>query len=435
MHKTRIAIIGSGISGLTAAHYLHSQCDIEIFEKNDYVGGHTHTHDVQVAGKTYPVNTGFIVYNDWVYKNFNKILASLDVEREPTKMSFSVRDENSGLEYCGNTIDSLFAQRKNLISPSFHKMVLDILRFNRVSQQDLERNRLSETLTLRDYFEQHKFGKNFINQYIVPMGAAIWSSGEAKMLDFPALFFIRFFKNHGLLSVTNRPQWYVLKGGSRSYIEPLIEPFKHKIHLNSNIRTVKRFEEHVTLLFDNGDTKTFDEVIFACHSDQALALLNDPTNTEKDILSSIPYAKNEVVLHTDERLLPTRKKAWGAWNYHLTGDQEKLPALTYNMNILQNFQQAPVTFCVTLNNSQAIDPDKIIARFEYDHPIFGQGSVSSQARYHDIGNKNQTHFCGAYWFNGFHEDGVNSALRVVEDITKRIRARTENPEQVENVLA
>lgn len=416
MTRKRIAIIGGGISGLTAAHYLHQDFDIELYEYNDYIGGHTNTEDIVVEGKTYPVNTGFIVYNDWVYHNFNKLMAPLDVRRIPTEMSFSVHDEVTGLEYNGHNIDTLFAQRRNFASPKFYKMIRDILKFNKESLADLAAGNLDEETTLREYFARKGLGKMFIEKYIVPMGAAIWSSGEADMLDFPVLFFVRFFKNHGLLSVKDRPQWYVLDGGSRSYIEPLTAPFKDKLHTNARIAAVSRTVKGADLIFENGDAQQFDEVIFACHSDQALALLVDASKDETDILSGIPYSKNEVVLHTDESLLPKRKKAWAAWNYHLGADKTKPASLTYNMNILQRFDNAPVTFCVTLNRTELIDPEKIIKTFSYGHPIFNKGSIAAQARYHEIGNKRHTHFCGAYWFNGFHEDGVNSALRVVHDV-------------------
>lgn len=431
MNKKRIAIIGGGISGLTAARYLHSDFNIRVFEANDYIGGHTHTHDVHINGRHFPVNTGFIVYNDWVYHNFNKLIEPLNLKRIPTEMSFSVTDEVTGLEYNGHNLDTLFAQRRNLASPKFYKMIRDILRFNEQSLKDLEAGKLDDSLTLKDYFQQLKMGQMFIDKYIVPMGAAIWSSGEADMLDFPALFFVRFFKNHGLLSVKERPQWYVLDQGSRAYVEPMIEPFKDQIETNSRITQVRRNEQQVTLSFENQADEIFDEVIFACHSDQALALLETPTSAETSILSALPYSKNEVVLHTDERLLPKRKKAWAAWNYHLGADKTAPASLTYNMNILQRFEDAPVTFCVTLNRTEKIDPDKIIAKFQYGHPIFSKGSVAAQQRYQEIGNRNRTHFCGAYWFNGFHEDGVNSALRVVEDLRQSLTTTSPTRHEIE----
>ncbi|MEX0622427.1 MAG: FAD-dependent oxidoreductase [Saccharospirillum sp.] len=411
----RIAIIGTGIAGLTTARMLHPHHDIQVFEQNDYIGGHTHTRDVTIDGRTWGVNTGFIVYNDWVYHNFNKLMAPLAVEREPTEMSFSVRDDATGLEYNGHNLDTLFAQRRNLVNPRFLGMVRDILRFNKESLEDLEAGNLTPELTLGDYFRHKGFGNTFIRKYIVPMGAAIWSSGETEMEAFPALFFVRFFKNHGLLSVKHRPQWYVIRGGSRSYVAPLIEPFKDKVHLNRGVTRVERDAEGVTLTFNDGQTERFDQVVFACHSDQALTMLASPTENEQQILGALPYSNNEVVLHTDDTLLPKNKKAWAAWNYHIPRNPSEAVGLTYNMNLLQNFSDAPVTFCVTLNRAADIDPAKVIDRFSYAHPVFTKAGMEAQNRYHDIGNQHRTHFCGAYWFNGFHEDGVNSALRVVAD--------------------
>ncbi|MDN3649798.1 FAD-dependent oxidoreductase [Reinekea marina] len=416
MSRKKIAIIGSGISGLTAAAKLHPNHDIHVFEANDIIGGHTHTEQVEIEGKTYGINTGFIVYNDWVYKNFNELMAPLNLKRVPTEMSFSIKDDITGLEYNGHNLDTLFAQRRNLFSPKFYKMIKDILKFNRESIADYNANAIDESLTLAEYFNQKNLGKMFINKYIIPMGAAIWSSGEADMMNFPALFFIRFFKNHGLLSIKDRPQWYTLEGGSAAYLEPLSRPFKDKITTSARIKTVIRKADSVELVMENNNKITFDEVVFACHSDQALALLDQPSQAETEILGAIPYTPNEVILHTDESLLPKRRKAWAAWNYHLGIDNKAPASLTYNMNMLQSIEDAPVTFCVTLNRTQLIDPSKIIGRYQYDHPVFGPKTEGAQARYHEIGNQQRTHFCGAYWFNGFHEDGVNSALRVVQDI-------------------
>lgn len=412
----RIAIIGSGIAGLTTARLLHEHYDIEVYEQNDYLGGHTHTLDVDIDGRIYPVNTGFIVYNDWVYHNFNKLMAPLGVRREATEMSFSVRDDATGLEYNGHNLDTLFAQRKNLINPRFLGMIKDILRFNKESQADLDAGRLSPELTLGEYFRERGYGRAFVRHYIIPMGAAIWSSGEADMEAFPALFFVRFFKNHGLLSVKDRPQWYVLSGGSRAYIEPLIEPFRERVHTQHGVTRVERDAEGVTLHFYNGHEERFDQVVFACHSDQALAMLAEPSADEQAILGALPYSQNEVVLHTDDSLLPRNRKAWAAWNYHLPERPDEAVGLTYNMNILQNFHDAPVTFCVTLNRTDRIAPNTIIERFNYAHPVFSRAGIDAQQSYHRIGNHNRSHFCGAYWFNGFHEDGVNSALRVVRDL-------------------
>jgi predicted NAD/FAD-binding protein len=430
MNRKKIAIIGAGISGLTAASKLHPTHDVHVFEFNEQIGGHTHTETVNIDGNDYAINTGFIVYNDWVYENFNKLMEPLNLKRIATEMSFSIKDEVSGLEYNGHNLDSLFAQRRNLLSPKFYKMIRDILKFNKESLEDYQANNIPDSLTLKEYFKIKNLGEMFINKYIIPMGAAIWSSGEADMLNFPALFFIRFFKNHGLLSVKNRPQWYTLEGGSAAYLKPLSEPFKDKITTSARIKSVIRLDDQVEVKMDDNSVQTFDQVIFACHSDQALQLLDKPTQKEFEILGAIPYTNNEVVLHTDESLLPKRKKAWAAWNYHLGKDKSLPASLTYNMNILQKIDNAPVTFCVTLNRTHLIDPKKIINKYQYAHPVFGPLTEQAQARYHEIGNQNNTHFCGAYWFNGFHEDGVNSALRVIEDINNQRLTETEPSEQV-----
>jgi predicted NAD/FAD-binding protein len=420
MSKPRIAIIGAGIAGLTVARKIHQDFDIKVFESNDYIGGHTHTEFVERSGKVYPVNTGFIVYNDRVYKNFNELLEPLNISRQATEMSFSVSHESGGIEYNGHNLNTLFAQRRNLFSLSFHRMIRDILRFNKQSINDLEHGKLPESLTLGDYLIENRYSKAFIDQYIIPMGSAIWSSGEADMMKFPALFFVRFFNNHGLLSIKNRPQWYTLVNGSSSYIKPLIRPFEDRVETGADITSVIRRADGVTLVMANGTREQFDEVVFACHSDQALALLEQPTQQEKSILGAIPYAQNDVTLHTDEKLLPKNKRAWAAWNYHLSADKDQPAGLTYNMNILQNFNDAPVTFCVTLNRNSMIDPDKIISQYQYAHPVFSLGSLDAQKRYYEIGNSNRTHFCGAYWFDGFHEDGVNSGLRVAKDLMTRL---------------
>ena len=410
--RKQIAVIGAGISGLTAAYLLNPHHGIQVFEANDYIGGHTHTESVALNGVTYPVNTGFIVFNDWTYPNFNRLLKHLGVVRQPTDMSFSVRCDRTGLEYCGSSLNTLFAQRRNLIRPSFLWMVADILRFFKQAQQDMPRLELSMELSLQQYLQQQCYGKAFIQHYILPMGAAIWSASPAQILQFPAYFFIRFFHNHGLLSLKNRPQWYVFSQGSQAYIPALTRSFKQHIHVSTAIKRVERFADYVQLTDQHQRQYRFDEVIFACHSDQALQLLAQPTELECNLLAAMPYAENEVVLHTDTRLLPKSKRAWAAWNYHLHSDASAPAAVTYNMNRLQNFTTAPETFCVTLNNTGAIDPQKIIRTYRYSHPQFSVDSQVAQMHFKQISQQQHTHYCGAYWFNGFHEDGVNSAIRV-----------------------
>jgi len=413
MEKQNIAVIGSGIAGLTSAYLLSRKHEVSVFEANDYLGGHTHTKQVTLGDKIYPVNTGFIVFNDWTYPNFIKLMDQLGVESEASDMSFSVKDENTGLEYNGTSLNSLFAQRINLIRPSFLRMVKDILRFNKQTVEGLEKGTISENQTLGEFVTEHGYSKQFVHHYIVPMGSAIWSASVDVMMDFPLKFFLQFFNNHGMLSVDERPQWRVLKNGSQSYIKPITEPYAERIYLNSPVSKVVRFDDKVVLTV-NGVDKEFDQVIFACHSDQALGMLQDPTPLEDEILSAIPYQDNDVVLHTDAKLMPKRKLAWASWNYHIPQRKTETAMVTYNMNMLQNFHDAPETILVTLNRSAEIDPNKIIAKYNYAHPVFTMDGIRAQNRHHEINGKNRSHFCGAYWFNGFHEDGVNSALRVVE---------------------
>jgi predicted NAD/FAD-binding protein len=406
----KIAIIGSGISGLTAAYLLNRNHQISVFEASDWVGGHTHTVDVQVDGRLYAIDTGFIVFNNWTYPNFIKLLDQLGVAYQPTEMSFSVCDPESGLEYNGNTLNSLFAQRSNLLSPVFWGMLRDILRFNREAVNDLEQGRIASDVSLGNYLEQHGYGQRFIEHYIVPMGAAIWSMSLADMLNFPLQFFLRFFKNHGLLSVSNRPQWQVIKGGSSNYVAPLCASFAEHIRLQCPVQRVERDATGVTVYSANGSER-FDKVVFACHSDQALKMLAEPSAAEQQILGALPYADNDVVLHTDTRLLPKRPLAWASWNYRLGGPANQPAALTYDMNILQGIT-SPSTFCVSLNQTAAIEPSKILARYTYAHPQYSLAGVAAQARWEELLGANHSYFCGAYWANGFHEDGVVSGLRV-----------------------
>jgi predicted NAD/FAD-binding protein len=412
--RQKIAVIGAGISGLLSAYLLNREHDVTLFEANQYLGGHTHSKTVQSGGKTYHVNTGFIVFNDWTYPNFIKLMDQIGVVSEDSEMSFSVRDENTALEYNGTSLNSLFAQRSNLFKPSFWFMIKDILRFNKQTVEMVKNDTIPEGLTLGDFVKEHNYGDHFVNHYVVPMGAAIWSASVDVMMEFPLQFFLKFFNNHGMLSVDNRPQWRVVSNGSQSYVEPLIQSFKDNIHLNTPIASVKRSAENVIVKTISGDEIEFDQVVFACHSDQALGMLDDPTQAENDILGAIPYQRNEVVLHTDRRLMPKRKLAWAAWNYHIPQRLSEYAMVTYHMNALQNLDDAPDDFMVTLNRTAEIAPGKIIDKYDYAHPVFTMDGIAAQQRHSEINNKNRSHFCGAYWFNGFHEDGVNSALRVAK---------------------
>ncbi|QFT20999.1 protoporphyrinogen oxidase [Pseudomonas sp. THAF187a] len=406
----KIAIVGSGIAGLTCAYLLNRKHDIQVFEAGDWIGGHTHTVDVQVEGRRYAIDTGFIVFNDWTYPNFIRLLGQVGVAFKPTEMSFSVSDPSSGVEYNGHDLNSLFAQRSNLWSPAFWGMLRDILRFNRQSLDDLASDRIDADTTLGEYLQRNGYGRRFIEHYIVPMGSAIWSMSLADTLGFPLQFFVRFCKNHGLLSVSERPTWQVIEGGSRSYVAPLTASFAERIRLNCPVSRVVRDDNGVTLHSAAGEER-FDKVVFACHSDQALALLDQASTAERDILGALPYASNDVVLHTDTRLLPERPLAWASWNYRLGGPSDQPAAVTYNMNILQGIDSA-TTFCVSLNQSAAIDPGKILARFRYAHPQYSLAGTAAQARWQELQGAQHSYFCGAYWANGFHEDAVVSALRV-----------------------
>lgn len=409
--RQRIAVIGAGVSGLTAAWLLAEKHDVQIFEAADYAGGHTNTEQVEAGGRTWPVNTGFIVFNDWTYPNFIKLMDRLGVASEVSDMSFSVDCSTTGLQYNGTSLNTLFAQRRNLFNLPFLKMVREILRFNKETRADLQAGAISNEETLGEYLNRNGYSRYFRNYYIVPMGAAIWSAPEIVLEQFPIRFFLQFFNNHGMLSVDDRPTWRVISGGSAQYVSKMMDRLGEATHLNNPVERVSRDDTGVTVLV-KGESHRFDQVVFACHSDQALAMLADPTDSERDILGAIAYQNNDVVLHTDSRVLPDNRRAWAAWNYFIPGHSTEPVSVTYNMNILQNFHEAPETFCVTLNRSQDIDPARIIKRFEYAHPVFTMDAVRAQERYDEIGNHNRTHFCGAYWFNGFHEDGVRSALRV-----------------------
>lgn len=406
----KIAIIGSGIAGNTLAYHLYKEHDITVFEAASHIGGHTHTHHVTHEGRNYNVDTGFIVFNDRTYPNFIALLDELKVAWQPSEMSFSVRSEETGLEYNGTSLNTLFAQRRNFFKPSFHQMIRDILRFNKTSLELLGEG---NEIKLGDYLQQGQYSQQFIDNYIIPMGSAIWSTEARQMLAFPARFFVRFFHHHGMLTVNDRPQWRTVAGGSASYVNALTEPFKHKIKLNTPIESVRRLKTsvHVKPLF--GEEEKFDYVFFACHSDQALKMLSDKTQTEIDILSAIPYQENTVYLHHDVSLMPKRKLAWAAWNYHVTEQPTDRVAVTYNMNILQSLQSTE-PLLVTLNHTRLINPAKVIKRLKYTHPIYTIAGAAAQARHAEISGVNRTGFAGAYWRNGFHEDGVVSALAALK---------------------
>lgn len=411
----KIAIIGSGISGLTCALRLSDRFQVTVFEAKDYLGGHTATVDVVQDGTTYAIDTGFIVYNERTYPHFIALLDELGLTGQPTEMSFSVSNPVSGLEYNGHTLNTLFAQRGNLLRPSFYRFVAEIVRFNRVCKRYLA-NGDYQGLTLSHLLQQEKFSPFFAQHYLLPMGAAIWSSSLEDMRHFPLSLFLTFFNHHGLLDLINRPQWMVVPGGSREYVQRLAERIRDRatIHLQTPVSQVIRDDAGVTV-HTADQTYRFDQVIFACHSDQALALLATSTPDEQRILGGMHYQPNHVILHTDTRLLPHNRRAWASWNYRLPVDQALSRArasVTYNMNILQGIRSS-TTFCVSLNPQQDIDPNKILHHAIYHHPVFTQQTTEFQQQRERINGHNRSWFCGAYWYNGFHEDGVRSALDVV----------------------
>lgn len=407
----KIAIIGAGVAGNTIAWHLHNSHDITLFEADDHVGGHTHTHQIDAFGKKYSIDTGFIVYNDWTYPNFIEMLDQLAVETQPSNMSFSVRDEVSGLEYNGTSLNSLFAQRSNLFRPKFLWMIREILRFNKEAPLLLDEK--NEDMSFGIYLKKNRYSDLFISHYIIPMGSAIWSADPNQMFEFPAKFFIRFFHNHGMLSVSNRPQWRVIKGGSEAYVKKLTSAFNDRIKLNTPVEQVTRLLDGVLVKPKNKIAEKFDWVFFACHSNQVLNMLTDATEDELSILGALPYQNNQIVLHNDTKLLPKRRLAWAAWNYHLTEKPLGLAAVTYNMNILQSIE-SPEPFLVTLNHTANIDPAKIIKTLNYSHPVFTTEGVVAQSKHSMISGVNRTAYAGAYWRNGFHEDGVVSALAALK---------------------
>ena len=409
----RIAVVGTGISGLLAARLLHTRHDVTVFEASGRIGGHTHTHDVEWAGRRYAVDTGFIVYNERTYPGFTELLRRLGVATRSSTMSFAVRADRADLEWCGTDLGALFAQKRNLLRPWFWGLLRDVLRFARGADAVLAAG--DERTTLGELLRREGYGRAFVEHYIVPMGAAIWSARPEAMLEFPALTFVRFFHNHGMLQVSGRPQWRTVAGGSQRYVEPLVAPLGLRIHTRSPVRSVRRLHPDegggVELIIAGVGTMPFDAVVLATHADQSLALLADPSPAERQVLGAIPYQQNEAVLHVDERFLPRRARARAAWNYLVPEQPGRRLAVTYDMNALQGLQ-APVRFQVTLNPPEPPDALKVLARMDYHHPVFTADGIAAQRRRDEIDGVRGTYYCGAWWGYGFHEDGVQSALVV-----------------------
>ncbi|MEX2517262.1 MAG: FAD-dependent oxidoreductase, partial [Gammaproteobacteria bacterium] len=374
-------------------------------------GGHTHTHNVEIGNEHFNVDTGFIVFNHSNYPNFSRLLETLAVESQPTSMSFSVQCACTGLEYNGTSINTLFAQRRNLFRPGFYRMVRDILRFNKAAPDLLAGD--DNTTSLADFVVQKSYSDEFRDHYLIPMCAALWSAPRELVEQYPIRFLVRFFHNHGMLNINDRPQWRVIKGGSNSYVRALMTAVNGRVRVASKtaVTEVRRHSDAVSIHNQSGEHDRYDHVILGCHSDQALKLLASPTTAERDILGAITFQDNDTVLHTDAAMLPHCKRAWASWNYHIPASDIPRPTVTYYMNSLQTLK-SDEAICVTLNRTADIAPAKILRRLQYQHPQFTAVAVAAQARHAEISGHDRVHYCGAYWGFGFHEDGVNSALRV-----------------------
>ncbi len=406
----RIAIVGSGISGLTCASLLSQRYDVSVFEANDYLGGHTHTIDVPSETGNHYIDTGFIVFNKKTYPNFTRLLDQHQVAYHPSEMSFSYRSAHHHMEYCGTNLNTLFADRRNLLKPAFYRFLGDILRFNQDAKRYIQTGQTA--LSIAEFTRSMNYHPLFVDAYLVPVIAAIWSKHSQDAFNCAAHFLFEFFDTHGLLSVFGRPQWYVITGGSRQYIPAFTRAIRDQIYLNSPVEAIER-HTHGVVLKAKGETWHFDKVILATHSDQALKLLTRPTDNEVATLGAIPYTTNETILHTDVSVMPKRRRAWASWNYYDIGKPEA--TLTYYMNRLQGLN-TPQDFCVSVNLGHHIDPQKILRRLQYAHPCFTQNAITAQQQYNDINGHAHTYYCGAYWGYGFHEDGVKSALRVCKSL-------------------
>lgn len=412
----RIAIVGTGISGLLCAHLLHADHELVVFEANGYAGGHANTVEVETKRGRYAIDTGFIVFNDCNYPSFRALLTELGVAIQPSNMSFAVSD-GADFEYNGASPNGLFARRRHLLTPSFQRMIADLVRFNRDARELLASD---ADPSLREWLEERGYSDGFIERLIVPQASAVWSADPRQMWSFPARFLVEFFDNHGMLRFHGRPQWLTVTGGSQRYVEAITRPWRSSLRLSTPVTELRRFDDYVAVTARGGDAEQFDAVVIAAHSDQALSMLADPTDREHELLGAIPYQANEAALHTDRSLLPRRRRAWASWNYHLGAGDPGLPTVTYHMNRLQSLV-ADREFCVTLNRTDAIDPSLILRTIQYHHPVYTRQAVAAQKRHAEISGQNRTHYCGAYWGWGFHEDGARSALRVAGELGVRGR--------------
>lgn len=411
MSRQRIAIVGTGISGLACAHFLHRHHDLTLFEKDDRIGGHSHTVLAPESDREVPIDTGFMVYNEVTYPHLTRLFKELDVETKETSMSFSVQHLKDKLEFNGGSLNLLFGQRRNLLRPRFWKMLLQINRFNKETIAEVKDPQFP-TLTLAEYVKERGYGEDFLRWYLSPMAAAVWSSPPEKIDDFPALTLMRFWHNHGFLGLDTQHQWRTVCGGSRAYVAKISSPFKDRIHQGSGVKSISP-ENQITLT--DGSTHDFDLIISAAHGDQALRLLTAPTPLEKDILSKFSYQANEAVLHTDPQFMPKTKRCWASWNYQISGDKH---STIYWMNSLQGMSDRESYF-VSINPSGPIPGDKVIRRLDYEHPLFDLPAIHAQARIpelHQAAQQSGRYFCGAWQRNGFHEDGLWSAVELCKSL-------------------
>ena len=415
MNRPKVAIIGSGISGLSSAYFLSDKYQVKIFEKNNYLGGHSNTVEVNYADKKIAVDTGFIVFNHQTYPNLKAFFELMNVAYDKSNMSFAVKIDEGKIEYAGTNLASVFAQFKNAFNPQFLRMLSDIMRFNKKAEEVLARD-FDANYALKNLLDDLGVKKYFREFYLLPMSGAIWSCPLETMLAYPAQSFVRFFKNHGLLTVANQPQWYTVSGGSREYVKKIAAKIgADSISLNDEVIAVERLADKVLLRSKKGE-EFFDSVLFACHGDQVLSMLKNPTPQEKTVFSNFKYQPNLAVLHRDISLMPKAKKAWASWVYAKNSkSSDQQIAVTYWMNNLQNIDHKYPLF-VTLNPSEKIAEDKIFARFNYEHPIFDSLAVKAQEEISDLQGVDKIYFCGAYQKYGFHEDGISSALKAINKL-------------------